>query len=174
MKITKKKFIVIAIVFVIITFFIYGFSVWIQWRFIGGRGTNESYEQAKRFDIVCEYIPPEARKISYGWLKDNISASFEISEKDFIKWAKQKGWQLEEIHASGDQGLLFTLPLSDSRKCIPILYNRTYYTNAVNIISGYFYKNNSVKGLTGHRISCKERCIYDKDKSMGYFEFYMH
>jgi len=167
MKITKKKFIVVTIASVIIVFFIYGIADYIHGTFYGWHGTSESYEQAQRLNMVRWYIPPEAKKINYdyGYYRGGsiIEASFEISEADFIRWAKQKGWQLEEIRNLDwdGHGILVRIPLSDSTDPPPITKtgDSFIFRRTVNITSGYFYRNDQLS----------EQFVYDKDRGIGYF-----
>ena len=167
---TITKWSIIIVIFVLIAAFTYGVYDYIHGKFYGTRGIGESYGQARGLHIVQIYIPPQAKKINYNWMYGNFQASFEISESDFIEWAQRKGWQLQEIRHldRNGHGVLVNIPLSDPYDPVPI----TIKTNAnshiilrrtVNIISGYFYENNSIKGLS-------ERFIYDKDKGVGYFQ----
>jgi hypothetical protein len=62
-------------------------------------GTNQSYQDARRVDLVEMYLPKEAAEINYWtapgrWL---IMVNFRISEEDFLAWAEENGWALEEI-----------------------------------------------------------------------------
>jgi hypothetical protein len=64
-------------------------------------GTDQSYQDAQKVELVAMYLPEEASRINYWtsprrWL---IMANFRVSEDDFLAWAGQQGWELERIDA---------------------------------------------------------------------------
>lgn len=57
------------------------------------------YSEARKGFIVRIFIPPEARKIT-AWVQPyrmNVVAAFQLSEEDFVAWAKSQEWELEEV-----------------------------------------------------------------------------
>ena len=95
-----------------------------------------SYEvRGVQYSDVCAepavkgFLPPQSRDIC-AWirpLRSAVVASFRIDEGDFIAWARQKQWDLREVHGVEVHGISANCDMNDS---VPIrdgwLYQWTY------------------------------------------------
>jgi len=60
---------------------------------------NLDYEVASRDWLIQKWVPPQSRNIS-AWVmpfRCKMSASFLVSEEDFLAFAKDKQWPLEKV-----------------------------------------------------------------------------
>ena len=60
---------------------------------------NLDYDVASRDRLIQQWVPPQSRNIS-AWVKPfrcEMSASFLLSEEDFLAFAKNKQWPLERV-----------------------------------------------------------------------------
>jgi len=72
----------------------------IRWRTYSYCVDGAQYSEISHEAIVKLFVPPQARNIT-AWIQPNkmqITASFSVGEQNFVTWADEKGWPLEEIY----------------------------------------------------------------------------
>ena len=60
---------------------------------------NATYSEARKAAVVRVFIPPQARNIT-AWImpyRMNIVACFDISEEEFLAWARKQVWNVVRV-----------------------------------------------------------------------------
>ena len=151
------------LIWILISVFAVLFVIGVGLLFIYGRGytvqfSHDSYEQAKRFDVIKAFIPPQAKDICYWSVPYRmiLVANFKIDEEHFLEWANKKGWHLTTI-SEANEG-----------QHIPGLCSQANVdpnVHDVYIKSGYVY----YEQLSETKEWERRIFAYDKDKGVGYF-----
>jgi len=113
---------------------------------------NLDYEVASRDWLIQKWVPPQAWNISayVEPFRNNMSASFHLSEEDFLAFAKDKQWPLERVSGLEVQNIS---PDAD-------------VNGSTTIVDGWLYKwEPFIEG----RVAFTRIYAYDRIREMGFF-----